>query len=66
MASGYFPLNSYDGKRYELLKGAVDNLKEALETLTYDDSQFDNAASDGGYLAELYLAKKLIEGSIGL
>lgn len=66
MASGYFPLNACDGKNYELLKSAAESLKQALDTLTYDDGQYDNAASDGGYLAELYLAKRLIEGAINL
>lgn len=59
MASGYFPLSQGD-PYFEELKEAVEKLNFVLDNATYDDGQYDNAASDGGHLARLWLAKELI------
>jgi hypothetical protein len=62
MAGGYYPMDTaHEGKR---LAEVADNLKELLTRSGLsdtDDSQFDNAASDGGYVAYLWLAHELIE-----
>ena len=62
MASGYWPVEDRDDIR-RLLE-AVKLIEEVLDENPCDDSQFDNAASDGGFRAELWLAVELIERSM--
>ena len=68
MGSGYFPLydKSDDGQK---LKGAAALIEDVIEiyydsVYSGDGGQFDNAASDGGALARLELAKNLCLGEI--
>ena len=57
MGSGYFPL---DHKREGAeLSAALDAVEKAARH-DYEDSQTDNAAADGGSLAELNIAANLI------
>ena len=60
MSSGYYPIGKYDGKAYELLKQAIENINEAREYIGIAEDQSDNAASDGAYDYRLSLAEDLI------
>ena len=59
MASGYFPLDHRDVEHGKALSDALDAVEAAL-TVGYDDNQSDNAAADGGALAQLAIAANLI------
>lgn len=66
MASGYFPLrkSAVDGQKLveaaRLISEVIKNWRE--ECLTQD--QPDNAYSDGGHMAELHLAERLVTDAV--
>ena len=65
MGSGYFPF-SYNDSESKQLREAVELIKSVRESVwneiySGDDGQFDNAASDGGYLRQLSIAISLIQ-----
>jgi hypothetical protein len=64
MGSGYFPLdrNTESGKKLLEAMRLIEEVKENFydEVYSGSDGQFDNAARDGGFLALLGLAKRLI------
>jgi hypothetical protein len=71
MGSGYYPLERRSGAGRKLSKLSAE-LKDLLASRqpygdpdclpsAYDNDQYDNAASDGGYEAYLELASELID-----
>ena len=68
MSSGAFPLSGKDAEKLEQVVKLLCEVNEEWDDCLYTgDSgglQFDNAASDGGYLARLGIARKLIEDCI--
>jgi hypothetical protein len=66
MASGTFPLsaNSVSGQKLRVAVGLVRQvLAAAAEEIEYE-TQLDNAMSDGGSMARLELAVRLIEAEV--
>lgn len=70
MGSGIFPLERND-EGYESLRKAVELIQEThricIDSVYSGESgggQTDNAASDGGSLARIALAEKLIRGEL--
>lgn len=63
MGSGLFPLNLKYSEHGEALAAALDAVEAAM-TAGYDDTQTDNAAADGGALAELAIAADLIHRNL--
>ncbi len=64
MSGGYFPLYKEDMNGTKLLR-AANLVTEVIDEIVDDiyggsDGQFDNSASDGGHVALLKLAIKLI------
>lgn len=73
MASGYYPLppSSEGGKALldlaRRLRDLLDNRGhwgDSLLPAAWDNDQYDNAATDGGYEARLHLALDLIEDAV--
>jgi len=68
MASGYFPLNREEENGRKLVNAMklIEEVKENYYEDIYSgsDGQFDNAASDGGSLALLGLARTLINNEL--
>lgn len=65
MGSGYFPFYRNDPEAKKLME-AISLIKEVRDSVWDEvymgsDGQFDNAASDGGYLRQLAIATALIE-----
>ncbi len=63
MGSGNWPVDTRDevGKK---LVAAARLIKEVLDAVPADDNQFDNAEYDGGYRAEVALARQLVLGAV--
>lgn len=70
MASGCFPFYTTDNEAKKLLgikKQLQDFLSEWSEAVYSGDSggmQYDNAASDGGYLERIKVAIEMIDGCL--
>jgi hypothetical protein len=68
MSAGYFPMNDSTDPAKKLLQAAdlVQSATRDVRDSVYsgEDGQFDNSASDGGSLALLELAVKLIRGEV--
>ena len=71
MASGSFPLHPVHDANGLKLKAAADLVADVCRDVSDEvyagesgGMQFDNAASDGGSLALLYLAEKLIRDEL--
>jgi hypothetical protein len=74
MASGYYPLDAKYDEGGRALADVADRLTFLLKErgdygksplpAAWDNDQYDNAASDGGYETYLYLALELIERCI--
>jgi len=68
MASGFFPIDGRDHAGQELMRAAqlVTNVLDYYTDDVYCGAggQFDNAASDGGAIARLALAVKLIQDEV--
>lgn len=64
MGGGYFPLErrSNSAKDLERAMAIIDEVREEYMDDIYSgsDGQYDNAASDGGYLERLWIARGLI------
>lgn len=74
MASGYYPLDAKHDDGGKAIAELADKLKWLLDErgehgssplpAAWDNTQYDNASSDGGYETYLYLALELIERCI--
>ena len=64
MASGYYPMSRAEARHLvKALEALDEHLKPSPWGLEHD--QFDNAESDGGYLAKLYLAREFVAEALG-
>ena len=68
MGSGYFPLSTKDKENDKLVHARmlIKEYREELVSEVYSGEsggmQYDNAASDGGYLERLSIAIEMIDG----
>ena len=68
MGRGYFPLYESSDRAKQLREAIqkIEAVRDELINCVYsgDDGQFDNAASDGGYLERLSIAVEMLDGCI--
>lgn len=63
MGSGYFPFYRSDPEAKKLMEAIklIDEVRDSVYDDIGTDGQFDNAASDGGYMTRLSIASELIK-----
>lgn len=70
MGSGSFPIYTTDSEAKKLLdikqqlKNYIDEWSDAVYSGDSGGGQYDNAASDGGYLERLRVALEMIDGCL--